>query len=70
MRTNSSLFMLMIASVLFLSSVRSSLTAADPAPQYKHGDILVPAATGTEAKRKPVSVSLSSDYLEKGAIAW
>ena len=49
-----------------------SLAAAEvtPEPQYRHGEIVVPAFRATEAKRTTVSIPLAEEYLRKGALAW
>ncbi|MBL9214604.1 MAG: hypothetical protein JNG83_03915 [Opitutaceae bacterium] len=43
---------------------------AGPAPQYRHGDILVSAPTAAEPLRREVSAAAADDYLRKGALAW
>ncbi len=49
-----------------------SLSGAEftPEPQYRHGEILVPAFRSNEAKRATVSIPLAEEYLRKGALAW
>ena len=43
---------------------------AAPADQYRHGDIVIPAATADEPVRMELSLPQAADYLEKGALAW
>lgn len=62
---------LSLAAVVILSLSLPRVSAADEkAPQYKHGKILIPAASAAEPKRKTVSVKLAVDYIENAAVAW
>ncbi|MCH8830199.1 MAG: hypothetical protein IID45_11540 [Planctomycetes bacterium] len=67
--------MLTFAVILALSSVSSVLEdevqAADgKSPQYRHGNIVIPAARANEPTRKTISLKRAVEYIDRGAIAW
>lgn len=52
--------------------ISASVNAADKPkpPQYRHGEITIPAASDEEPVRKTVSLKAALQYIEDGAKAW
>jgi len=59
-----------VLAVILADSAQQTASAAEPAPQYESGDIVVTAARSDEAIRETLSAGKALEHLDHGALAW